>query len=91
MGLYKTNKGAKSGTIIECPVCHKKFKKIQYSQAFCCGKCKDKYHNIHDGDRHLCKSTESSIELAKQWGEDYYDEYGGDYDDRDEVADGLHS
>jgi len=120
MGLYKTNKGAKSGTIIECPVCHKKFKKIQYSQAFCCGKCKDKYHNIHDGDRHLCKSTEyehtpfhpldidrmrgrayekklkqwdreSSIELARQWGADYYDEYGGDYDDRDEVADGLHS
>ena len=52
MGLYKTNKGAKTGTIIECPVCHKKFKKIQYSQAFCCGKCKDKYHNMVDGDRH---------------------------------------
>lgn len=52
MGLYKTNKQAKTGTIIECPVCHKKFKKIQYSQAFCCGHCKDKYHNMHDGYRH---------------------------------------
>lgn len=52
MGLYKTNKQAKTGTIIECPVCHKKFKKIQYSQAFCCGHCKDKYHNMVDGDRH---------------------------------------
>ena len=52
MGLYKTNKQAKTGTIIECPVCHKRFKKIQYSQAFCCGRCKDKYHNMVDGDRH---------------------------------------
>ena len=52
MGLYKNNKEAKTGMIIECPVCHKKFKKIQYSQAFCCGHCKDKYHNRHDGDRH---------------------------------------
>ena len=52
MGLYKKNKKAQNGTIIECPICHTKFKKIQYSQAFCCIKCKDKFHNNHDGDRH---------------------------------------
>lgn len=52
MGLYKTNKKARVGTEIECPVCHTKFKKIQWSQAFCCTRCKDKFHNMHDGDRH---------------------------------------
>lgn len=29
-GLYRTNKKAKVGEIIECPVCHIKFKKIQW-------------------------------------------------------------
>ena len=52
MELYKDNKNAKVGTIIECPICHTKFKKTQYSQAFCCTKCKDKFHNRYDGDRH---------------------------------------
>lgn len=52
MGLYKRNKAAKVGTMIECPVCHTKFKKIQWSQAFCCGHCKDKFHNMHNPDRH---------------------------------------
>ena len=52
MGLYRTNKNAKTGTEIECPVCHTKFKKRQYSQAFCCTRCKDKFHNRVDGDRH---------------------------------------
>jgi len=52
MGLYKTNKAAKVGTIIECPVCHTRFKKIQYSQAFCCAHCKDKFHNMRNPDRH---------------------------------------
>lgn len=51
-GLYRTNKEAKVGTEIECPVCHTKFIKRQYSQAFCCTQCKDKFHNNHDGDRH---------------------------------------
>ena len=76
MGLYKNNKKAKVGELIECPVCHKKFKKRQYSQAFCCTKCKDKFHNQIDGDRH-----------------EYYtdrDDDNIDYDDRDEIADGLH-
>ena len=52
MGLYKTNKKAKTGAIIECPICHTKFKKIQYSQAFCCTQCKDKFHNRNCSDRH---------------------------------------
>lgn len=50
---YEFNKKEKTGEIIECPICHNKFNKMQYSQAFCCGKCKDKYHNIISGDRHL--------------------------------------
>ena len=52
MELYENNKNAKVGSQIECPVCHKIFKKIQYSQAFCCSHCKDAYHNSKDGDRH---------------------------------------
>ena len=45
MGLYKNNKSAKVGTEIECPVCHKRFIKKSYQQAFCCGECKDKFWN----------------------------------------------
>lgn len=52
IGLYKNNKRAKVGDMMECPVCHTKFIKKQYSQAFCCIHCKDKFHNKHDGDRH---------------------------------------
>lgn len=52
MGLYRKNKTAKVGELIECPVCHTKFKKKQYSQAFCCICCKDRFHNQVDGDRH---------------------------------------
>lgn len=52
MGLYRNNKAAKVGELIECPVCHTKFKKKQYSQAFCCLHCKDMFHNQVDGDRH---------------------------------------
>jgi len=50
---YNINKKAKVRATIKCPVCHKDFKKVQYSQAFCSSRCKDKYHNIIDGDRHL--------------------------------------
>lgn len=50
-GLYKLNKEAKVGETIECPICSKKFIKRQYSQAFCCGKCKDDYWNAKR-DRH---------------------------------------
>lgn len=60
MGLYRFNKESKVGKVIECPVCHCTFRKIQYSQAFCCMSCKDKFHNRHDGDRHrynYCQET----------------------------------
>ena len=48
---YEQNKAAKVGETIKCACCGKKFVKKQYSQAFCCGKCKDKYWN-RKGDRH---------------------------------------
>ena len=48
---YKANKQAKVGMMITCPVCGDVFKKRQYSQAFCCGQCKDAYWNAK-GDRH---------------------------------------
>lgn len=48
---YKTNKAAKVGEMITCSVCGDVFKKKQYSQAFCCGQCKDTYWNAK-GDRH---------------------------------------
>ena len=51
MGLYKINKQKKVGELIECPVCHTKVVKIQYSQVFCCGNCKDRFWNRHNKDR----------------------------------------
>lgn len=57
--LYKTNKEAKVGETIECPVCHTKFTKRQYSQEFCCGQCKDKFHNMRSKDRHRYSYEES--------------------------------
>lgn len=59
MGLYKDNKKAKVHSIIKCPVCHKKFEKIQYSQSFCCGQCKDRFWN-NKGDRHTSPSVSES-------------------------------
>ena len=49
--LYKLNKEAKVGETIECPICHTKFTKKQYSQAFCSTRCKDRFWNAK-GDRH---------------------------------------
>jgi protein-arginine kinase activator protein McsA len=72
MGLYKSNKKAKVGEMIECPICHRKFKKIQYSQAFCSSRCKDKFHNNIDGDRHKYSQKEEYpyIEADNdQWGD----------------------
>ncbi len=54
--LYIANKKSKVGTEIECHICHNLFKKKKYSQAFCCLRCKDKYHNENEGDRHINKS-----------------------------------
>ena len=46
---YQQAKAAKTGVIIECPVCCTRFEKKSYQQAFCTnkgkGNCKDKYHN----------------------------------------------
>lgn len=49
---YKANKAAKCGSLIVCPVCGTEFVKRQYSQSFCCGGCKDKYHNGRKPNRH---------------------------------------
>ena len=49
--LYDENKVAKVGSELICPVCGNRFVKKQYSQAFCSGKCKDKFWN-DKGDRH---------------------------------------
>ena len=42
---YKSNKTAKVGALIKCPVCGEIFAKRSYQQAFCCTECKDKYWN----------------------------------------------
>lgn len=70
MGLYRDNKAALVGTEIECPVCHHKFIKRQYSQAFCCGSCKDKFHNRHDGDRHK-SGYYKKYDADKPWRQGY--------------------
>ena len=49
--LYFYNKEAAVGDSITCPVCNTTFTKKQYSQAFCCKDCKDKFWNKR-GDRH---------------------------------------
>lgn len=48
---YESNKNARVGEEIICPICGTKFVKLQYSQAFCCSRCKDAYWNAK-GDRH---------------------------------------
>lgn len=48
---YETNKSAKVGDSIICPICGTEITKKSYQQAFCCGKCKDTYWNIKK-DRH---------------------------------------
>lgn len=48
---YETNKGAKVGTEIICPICGIKFVKRQYAQAFCGTKCRVAYWNAKK-DRH---------------------------------------
>ena len=95
MGLYKKNKEAKTGELIECPVCHTKFKKIQYSQAFCCGHCKDKFHNRHDGDRHGPTQEERRQDdgidfLYSEFDEMHDSNELEDYDQFDDMELGIH-
>lgn len=78
-GLYKTNKEAKVHTIIECPVCHTKFEKIQWSQAFCCTQCKDKFHNMRNPDRHRY-SYDYSYDVLDDMVDSDFGEYFGDHD-----------
>lgn len=59
---YKKNKSAKVGETIVCPTCGTEFVKKQYSQAFCCGKCKDAYWT---GDRRAERKPMS--EFDKGW------------------------
>lgn len=68
-GLYRINKEAKVGETIECPVCHTKFTKRQYSQAFCCGQCKDKFHNMRCKDRHCYDDTPEDSMTDHDWDE----------------------
>jgi len=63
---YISNKSAKVGTEIICPICGTKFIKRQYSQAFCNSKCKDSYWN-NKADRHRAG---------------YYEEYDNKHPDR---------
>lgn len=68
-GLYRTNKEAKAGETIECPVCHTKFTKRQYSQAFCSGQYKDKFHNMRCKDRHRYTYTPDDGMTDRDWDE----------------------
>lgn len=63
---YENNKRAKVGIEITCPICGTKFIKRQYSQAFCCSKCKDAFWNAK-GDRHR---------------DGYYEEYDNKHPER---------
>lgn len=79
-GLYKLNKEAKTGEIIECPVCHRKFVKRQYSQAFCCTNCKDKFWNRHNPDRHKYDIHYNDIDSSMD--HDWYEAFGvAEYND----------
>lgn len=49
LARYETAKAATTGTMCNCPVCNKEFKKKSYQQAFCSNKghnnCKDLFWN----------------------------------------------
>ena len=60
---YNSNKAAKVGETIVCPVCGSTFVKKSYQQAFCCGKCKDAYWN-KKGDRHKNPNYHSEYNRA---------------------------
>lgn len=68
-GLYRANKEAKVGETITCPVCHTRFRKIQWAQAFCSGHCKDKFWNTQCKDRHRCDDTPGDGMTDHDWDE----------------------
>ena len=68
--VYANNK--KVGTMITCPICHKTFKKKQYSQAFCCSHCKDVYHNSSKSQNNY--NRERFYEPTPYWDPYWYGE-----------------
>ena len=70
MSKYEENKAAKVGSTIICPTCGKEFVKKQYSQAFCCLQCKDKYWNTmgdrHKGTNEAFKKQQPEVDLEKE-------------------------
>lgn len=61
---YNKNLKAPTGTIIECPVCNKKFNKATYHKVFCSNQktggpdnCKDRYWNTVDEKRRFRAMT----------------------------------
>lgn len=70
-GVYRKNKEAQVGEEIVCPVCNTRFKKRQYSQAFCCLHCKDKFHNRHNPDRHRYDDSNDDGMTDHDWDEIY--------------------
>ena len=64
MSKYHDNKKAAVGSEIECPVCHKKFKKAQYSQAFCSRECKDRFWNANLGN---VKPSDEAVFKMEGW------------------------
>lgn len=83
---YELNKSAKVGTEIKCPVCGHVFIKKSYQQAFCCGECKDRYHNQKRKDngyfkRYNIEHSERLERIGIDINDDsYLDKYLGDAD-----------
>ena len=67
-GLYKLNKETNVGETIECPICHTKFTKKQYSQAFCPTRCKDRFWNSK-GYRHRYADYPDDDFCDRDWDE----------------------
>ena len=52
---YLYNKEANVGTYLTCPICGISFVKKQYSQAFCCKECKNKFWNKKEPEKPTLK------------------------------------
>ena len=81
---YNINKSNDIGAVCECPICKRKFIKSHYAQAFCCDKCKNKFHNDRKKGkrnnyfrnynmRHPERLTRVGIDLEfEKWKSEYY-------------------